>query len=243
MRMKNNILEDKFQQIISGEATLPTSFSPFKWGISNYAARWSSIASTEKCTYIDWTAAVVTTYCSAQAGLTKRKIFVQVTAVTNSKKLAFHCCGFVSRSGLMWGSKDLLKHLVALGLPVFIHLWWVFGLMWVKSSLKGYDHHPPSPPPPHTHTQKNTHPVRSVCLINVRTLEHPINVEEFDIWTGSRPCKYMWCLLITLMCLSIGTPKNNEFSICSKWKIHYFQVSQNLGRVKPHYNVLEYWDT
>ena len=26
----------------------------------------------------------------------------------------------------------------------------------------------------------------------------------------------------TLMCLSIGTPKNNEFSICSKWKIHYF---------------------
>ena len=156
MRMKNNILEDKFQQIISGEATLPTSFSPFKWGISNYAARWSSIASTEKCTYIDWTAAVVTTYCSAQAGLTKRKIFVQVTAVTNSKKLAFHCCGFVSRSGLMWGSKDLLKHLVALGLPVFIHLWWVFGLMWVKSSLKGYDHHPPSPPPPHTHTHKKT---------------------------------------------------------------------------------------
>ena len=26
----------------------------------------------------------------------------------------------------------------------------------------------------------------------------------------------------TLMCLSIGTPKNNKFSICSKWKIHYF---------------------
>ena len=33
------------------------------------------------------------------------------------------------------------------------------------------------------------------------------------------------------MCLSIGTPTNNKFSICSKWKIHYFQVSQNLGRV------------
>ena len=31
----------------------------------------------------------------------------------------------------------------------------------------------------------------------------------------------------TLMCLSIGTPKNNKFSICSKWKIHYFKVSQN----------------
>ena len=26
----------------------------------------------------------------------------------------------------------------------------------------------------------------------------------------------------TLMCLSIGTPKTNKFSICSKWKIHYF---------------------
>ena len=47
----------------------------------------------------------------------------------------------------------------------------------------------------------------------------------------------------TLMCLSIGTPKNHKFSICSKWKINYFQVSQNLGRVQPHYNVLEYWDT
>ena len=26
----------------------------------------------------------------------------------------------------------------------------------------------------------------------------------------------------TLMCLSIGTPKNNTFSICSKHKINYF---------------------
>ena len=47
----------------------------------------------------------------------------------------------------------------------------------------------------------------------------------------------------TLMCLSIGTPKNNKFSICPKWKIHYFQVSQNLGRVQPHYNPFEYWYT
>ena len=46
----------------------------------------------------------------------------------------------------------------------------------------------------------------------------------------------------TLMCLSIGTPKNNKFSICPKWKIHYFQVFQNLGRVQPH-NLFEYWDT
>ena len=48
--------------------------------------------------------------------------------------------------------------------------------------------------------------------------------------------------ITTLMCLSIGTPKNNKFSICFKWKIHYFQVSQNLGRVQPHYNALEYRD-
>ena len=33
----------------------------------------------------------------------------------------------------------------------------------------------------------------------------------------------------TLMYLSIGTPKNSFF-VCPKWKIHYFQVSQNLGR-------------
>ena len=49
--------------------------------------------------------------------------------------------------------------------------------------------------------------------------------------------------LHTLMCLSIGTPKNDKFSICSKWKIRYFQVSKKLGRVQTHYNVLEYWDT
>ena len=45
------------------------------------------------------------------------------------------------------------------------------------------------------------------------------------------------------MCLSIGTPKSNKFSICSKCKINYFQVSQNLDIVQPNYNVLKYWDT
>ena len=34
-----------------------------------------------------------------------------------------------------------------------------------------------------------------------------------------------------VMCLSIGTLKNNKFSICSKWKIYYFSVSQNLGEI------------
>ena len=47
----------------------------------------------------------------------------------------------------------------------------------------------------------------------------------------------------TVKCLSIGTPRNNKFSICSKWKIDYFQVSQNLGALQPSYNVLEYWNT
>ena len=47
----------------------------------------------------------------------------------------------------------------------------------------------------------------------------------------------------TLMCLSIGTPKNKKISICSKWKIHYFKVSQNQGKLQPNYNVLNYWDT
>ena len=28
--------------------------------------------------------------------------------------------------------------------------------------------------------------------------------------------------LCTVMCLSIGIPKDNEFSICPKWKIYYF---------------------
>ena len=36
--------------------------------------------------------------------------------------------------------------------------------------------------------------------------------------------------LLTIMRLNIGTPKNNKFSICSKWKIYYFLVSQNLGK-------------
>ena len=37
-----------------------------------------------------------------------------------------------------------------------------------------------------------------------------------------RKLKLDFCFDNTLMCLSIGTPKNNKFSICSKWKIHYF---------------------
>ena len=33
----------------------------------------------------------------------------------------------------------------------------------------------------------------------------------------------------TIMWLSIWTPKNNKFSICLKWKIHYFRCPNNLA--------------
>ena len=35
----------------------------------------------------------------------------------------------------------------------------------------------------------------------------------------------------TVMCLVFGTPNSNKFSICSKCKINYFQVSKNLGKI------------
>ena len=70
---------------------------------------------------------------------------------------------------------------------------------------------------------------------------HRLGLRIFITTTTAEPKVYL-AMDNTLKCLSIGTPKNNEFSICPKWKIHYFEVSQNLGRVQPHYNVLEYWD-
>ena len=45
------------------------------------------------------------------------------------------------------------------------------------------------------------------------------------------------------MCLSIGTPRINGFSICPKFKIYYFLMSQNLDILQPNYNVSKYWDT
>ena len=32
----------------------------------------------------------------------------------------------------------------------------------------------------------------------------------------------LYCYKVTVKCLSIGTPKNNKISICSKSKIDYF---------------------
>ena len=39
---------------------------------------------------------------------------------------------------------------------------------------------------------------------------------------------------ITVKCLSIGTPKNNKFSICSKWKINYFRCP----KIWAHYSLI-----
>ena len=47
----------------------------------------------------------------------------------------------------------------------------------------------------------------------------------------------------TVKCLYIGTPKNNKISICSKCKIDYFLVSQNLVTIQSNCNVLKYWNT
>ena len=38
---------------------------------------------------------------------------------------------------------------------------------------------------------------------------------------GDKMSKF-YVKVFTVMCLSIGTPKNNKLSICSKWKINYF---------------------
>ena len=41
----------------------------------------------------------------------------------------------------------------------------------------------------------------------------------------------------TLMCLSVGTPKNNKFSICSKWKMPG-RVAQSVGHLTHKSGVL-----
>ena len=39
---------------------------------------------------------------------------------------------------------------------------------------------------------------------------------------------------ITVMCLSIGAPKNNKFFICSKWNIYYFRCPE----IWAHYSLI-----
>ena len=44
----------------------------------------------------------------------------------------------------------------------------------------------------------------------------------------------------TLMCLSIGTTKNINFPFVPNGKFIIFRCPKILGRLQPHYNVLEY---
>ena len=57
-----------------------------------------------------------------------------------------------------------------------------------------------------------------------------VNVSKLKYWQtyfyllclDCHYCQNTVTVRYTLMCLSIGTPKNNKFSICFKWKIYYF---------------------
>ena len=61
-------------------------------------------------------------------------------------------------------------------------------------------------------------PVHSSSMTDrLRTHLRAVNLHD-----GESSHSSMHGCAITLMCLSNGTPKNNKFSICSKWKIHYF---------------------
>ena len=42
-----------------------------------------------------------------------------------------------------------------------------------------------------------------------------------------------------VICLSIGTPYKNKFSICPEREIYHFKVSQNLGTLQPDYSLLK----
>ena len=55
----------------------------------------------------------------------------------------------------------------------------------------------------------------------------PLNSDVLDVGIFVRFCISYICSLqnmsrSTVMWLSIGTPKNDKFSICSKWKNYYF---------------------
>ena len=60
-------------------------------------------------------------------------------------------------------------------------------------------------------------------------------------YTNSRIYGLVWsimkllkCPKSTVMCLSIGTPKSNKFSICSKCKINYFRCP----KIWEHYSLI-----
>ena len=78
---------------------------------------------------------------------------------------------------------------------------------------------------------------QSACIIRFNILSSTQGI------IGSTPLGTHVCPIITVKCVSIGTSKNNKTSICSKSKIDYFWVSQNLGTLQPNYNELKYWNT
>ena len=94
-------------------------------------------------------------------------------------------------------------------------------------------------------------PAREIIMWDIRWWDQNVKHQHVRSQHEASACERSQCKTSlteiikwdTLMCVSIGTPKNNKFSICSKWKIHYFQVSQILGIVQPRYNVIEFWDT
>ena len=77
-----------------------------------------------------------------------------------------------------------------------------------------------------------------VCWINLIALRRAKTVLSFDHSKCKRVKKLNDVVKYPLMVLSSGTAKNNKFSICSKWKIYYFKVSQNWGKLQPNHNVL-----
>ena len=88
------------------------------------------------------------------------------------------------------------------------------------------------PPPTHAkyivlhHTQNVTQSHLIVYIYNWSVHDNlaPQIVCHFalQLMEGCNLFKVGMVIRLTLMCLSIGTPKNNKFSICSKWKIHNF---------------------
>ena len=56
------------------------------------------------------------------------------------------------------------------------------------------------------------------------------------IWCVLQDLTNPWSptLLNTVMCLSIGAPKNNKFSIWNKWKIYYFRCP----KIWAHYSLI-----
>ena len=66
--------------------------------------------------------------------------------------------------------------------------------------------------------------VKGTKTINTVRLTDPWSTKKYlPLYFGTQGygMKYLKKFKATKMCLSIMIPKNNKFSICSKWKIYY----------------------